>query len=334
MLMFSMGLEKLTTSVFYGYLQFQDPGATLALQFSHQKNSAMKKYVVTGALGHINKPLVTGLVHAKKEVTVITRDAGKIREIEALGAKALVGSVDDQAFVTKAFQGAEVVYTMIPPIWQTDNWRNAQDAVAKVYTEAIQANRVPYVVNLSSLGAHLGKGCGPVNALSAFETALNSIPGLHVKHLRPSFFFYNLLSQVGLVKNAGIMGANYGGAQKIALVHTNDIAAAALEELLGLNFTSHSVRYIVSDERSGDEIAQVLGDAVGKKFPWVVFSDEEQLNGLLGAGIPATHAPGYVEMGAAYRTGKMQEDLAKHRPPFGPTKLEQFAKEFAAAYQQ
>jgi hypothetical protein len=37
-------------------------------------------------------------------------------------------------------------------------------------------------------------------------------------------------------------------------------------------------------------------------------------------------------MGAAYRKGKMQELLAKEKPAVGPTKLEDFAKEFAAAF--
>ncbi|HEY5745065.1 MAG TPA: NmrA family NAD(P)-binding protein [Chryseolinea sp.] len=291
----------------------------------------MKKYVITGSLGHINKPLVAGLIQAKKDVTVLTRDAGKVKEIEALGAKALVGSVADQAFVTTAFRGAEVVYTMIPPIWQVDNWRRAQDEVADVYTEAIKTNRVPFVVNLSSVGAHLIEGCGPVNAIHAFEKSLNGIEGLRVKHLRPVSFYYNFLNQIGMIKAAGIMGSNYG-AQKIAMVHTNDIANAAVEELTQLQFTAHSVRYIVGDLRTGDEIAQVLGEAVGKKFPWVVFSDEDQLNGLLQAGIPLSHAAPLVEMGGALRTGKMQEDVLKHLPTFAPTKLEQFAKEFAAAF--
>jgi uncharacterized protein YbjT (DUF2867 family) len=291
----------------------------------------MKKYVITGSLGHINKPLVAGLIQAKKDVTVITRDAGKVKEIEALGAKALVGSVADPAFVNTAFRGAEVVYAMIPPIWQADDWRRAQDEVGDAYAEAIKTNRVPFVVTLSSIGAHLSEGCGPVNALHAFEASLNRIDGLRLKHLRPASFYYNLLNQIGMIKAAGIVGSNYGG-QKIPMVHTNDIAEVALEELIQLNFTGHSVRYIVSDLRTGDEIAQVLGEAVGKKFPWVVFSDEDQLKGLLQAGVPSSHASPYVEMGAALRTGKMQEDLLKHLPAFGPTKLEQFAKEFAAAF--
>jgi uncharacterized protein YbjT (DUF2867 family) len=292
----------------------------------------MKNYVITGSIGHISKPVVIGLVKAGKNVTVITSNADKVKEIEQLGAKALVGSVSDKTFVRKAFAGAEVVYTMIPPIWQTSNWRASQDEVADVYIDAIKSNGIKFVVNLSSLGAHRKEGVGPVNALYYFEQALNAIPGLNVKHLRPSFFFYNFLNQIGLIKHAGIMGANYGGNdQKLALVHTRDIAAVALDELLHLNFTGNSVRHIVSDERTGAEVAEVLGKAIGKQLPWVVFSDEDQLKGLLDGGVPASHAKPFVEMGAAFRKGEMQELLVKEKT-VGPTKLEDFAKEFSAAF--
>jgi nucleoside-diphosphate-sugar epimerase len=292
----------------------------------------MKNYVITGSIGHISKPIVAGLVKAGKNVTVLTSNTERVKEIEELGAKALVGSVQDNAFTKTSFAGADVVYTMIPPIWQTDNWRASQKKIADNYTDAIKSNNVKYVVNLSSLGAHLGEGTGPVIALHDFEHSLNAIPKLNVKHLRPSFFYYNLLSQIGLIKQAEIMGANYGVEdQKIALVHPRDIATVALDELLNLNFSGSSVRHIVSDERTGKDIAKVLGKSIGKDLPWVTFSDEDQLKGLLDGGVPTSHAASFVEMGAAFRNGKMQELLSKEKT-VGSTKLEDFAKEFIDAY--
>ncbi|HEY3402528.1 MAG TPA: NmrA family NAD(P)-binding protein [Ohtaekwangia sp.] len=292
----------------------------------------MKTYVITGSVGHISKPIIEGLVKAGHIVRVITSSNDRITEIEKLGANASVGSVHDAAFVSRAFKGADVVYTMIPPIWQTTNWRASQNEVAKNYADAIRANNIKYVVNLSSIGAHVGNGVGPVDGLYDFEKLLNAIPGLHVKHLRPSFFFYNFLAQIGLIRQAGIMGANYGDGEKVFLVHTNDIAAAALDELSRLNFTGNSVRYIFGDERSGKEIAAVLSKAIGKDINWVVFSDDQQKQGLLQAGLSETHAQGYTDMGKALRDGIMQSDARKNKPVWSPTKLEDFAHEFAVAF--
>jgi uncharacterized protein YbjT (DUF2867 family) len=292
----------------------------------------MKTYVITGSIGHISKPVIEGLSKAGNEVRVITTNNDRVKEIEALGAKALVGSVQDASFVNTAFKNADVVYTMIPPIWQTNNWRATQNEVAKNYIDAIKKNNVRYVVNLSSVGAHVGNGVGPVDGLYDFEQLLNATEGLSVRHLRPSFFFYNFLAQIGMIKQAGIMGANWGDGEKVFLVHTNDIAAAALDELSNLKFSGHSVRYIFGDERSGKEIASVLGKAINKELNWVVFSDNDQKQGLLQAGVPETHAQGYTDMGKALREGVMQSDARKNKPALSPTKLEDFAKEFAAAY--
>ena len=53
-------------------------------------------------------------------------------------------------------------------------------------------------------------GCGPVSGLYKVEQALNTLEDVNVKHLRPAYFYHNLLAQVGLSKHAGIMGGNFG----------------------------------------------------------------------------------------------------------------------------
>lgn len=292
----------------------------------------MNKYIITGSVGHISKPIVAALVKAGKEVTVISSSEDRVREIEALGATASVGQVQDRNFIKKAFQGADAVYTMIPPIWQTENWKQSQLEVARNYADSIATNGVKYVVNLSSIGAHVGEGVGPVDALHDFEKMLDAISGLNVKHLRPSYFYYNLLAQIGLIKQAGFMGANFGEGEKLFLVHPRDIAKAATEELLNLEFYGSSIRYIIGDERSGKEIASVLGKAIGKELNWVVFTDDQQKQGLLQAGLSETHADGYTNMGQAIRKGFMQDDARKNSLTFASTKLEDFAAEFASAF--
>ena len=226
----------------------------------------------------------------------------------------------------------DVVYTMIPPIWQTNDWRKSQNEVAQNYTTALRSSDVKYVVNLSSIGAHLKNGVGPVGGVHDLEQLLNTLTGISVKHLRPSYFYFNLLAQIGLIKQAGIMGGNFGDQEKVFLVHPKDIAAAALEELLKLDFKGSSVRYIIGDERSGEEISSVLGKAIGKNLNWVTFTDDQQKTGLLQAGLSETHAGGYTEMGHALRDGSMQRHARESKPTFSSVKLEDFATEFAKAF--
>jgi hypothetical protein len=65
----------------------------------------------------------------------------------------------------------------------------------------------------------------------------------------------------------------------------------------------------------------------------VEFSDEQSLEGMEKAGLPAAISRMYTEMGVATRNGKLFEDYFKNKPPFaGRIKLEEFAIEFAGKY--
>lgn len=292
------------------------------------------KYVVTGGAGHITKPFAEKLLAAGHEVTVIGRDAAKLQSLVEKGAKAAVGSVEDPSFLTTAFTGADAVYLMIPPNFGVTDWLGYQKKVADYFVQAVKLNQIKKVVVLSSVGAHMRKGAGPVDGLAYLEQQLEAA-GTDNKFLRPSYFYYNLFGQIPLIKGMGIMGANMGSPDtKLVLTHTDEIADAAAEELLNLSFTGSSVRYIASDERSTVEIATVLGKAISKdNLQWIPFSDEQMKAGLLQAGLAEVFAQGYTEMGVALRSGEMEADYWNNRPAqLGNIKLEDFAKEFAAVY--
>jgi len=167
------------------------------------------KYVVLGSLGNISKPLAQRLVDAGHSVTVISSKAVKIEQIEALGAKAAIGSVDDVSFLAKTFAGADAVYTMVPPNFGVGNWKKYIGGIGENIAAAVKALGVKNVVNLSSIGAHMPDGCGPVSGLYFAEKALNGLDGVNVKHLRAGFFFQNFLGNISMIKNwgslAGIM---------------------------------------------------------------------------------------------------------------------------------
>jgi len=291
------------------------------------------KFVITGGAGSISKPLATTLLNAGHQVIVIGRNAGNLQVLTDKGAEAAVGSIEDEAFLAATFKGADAVYLMIPPNFAVSGWREYQNKIGDIYISALKAAGIKYAVVLSSIGAHMGNGAGPIDGLADFEKELAKVEGLHVKILRPSYFMYNLFSMIPLIKGMNIMGSNFGGTdQKLVLTHTDDIAAIAAEELLALDFTGQTVRYIASDERTTVEIAEVLGTSIGKQVPWVVFTDDQSRDGMLQAGLPATIAEGYVTMGQAIRSGAAEEDYWVNRPVLSTTKLEDFAIEFAGAY--
>ncbi len=77
-----------------------------------------------------------------------------------------------------------------------------------------------------------------------------------------------------------------------------------------------------------------MGTAIGKEdLPWVEFDDTQAYEGMVGAGLSPEMARNYVEMGTAIRSEVLWEDFeAKGIVPVGKIKLEDFAAQFAAAY--
>lgn len=290
-------------------------------------------YILTGSTGHITKPLATHLLNAGHQVTIISTNPAKAAEIEAMGAIAAIGTIEDVDFLTKTFSGADAVYTMVPPKWDAPNWKAHIHQMGKNFVAAIKNSGVKKVVNLSSIGAHMPEGCGPVSGVHYVEQELNALPNTDVLHLRPGYFYYNLFANIGMIKHMGILGANFGEHTTMVLVHTNDIAEKAAEALLNVSFTGKTIQYIASDERTTTEIASVLGNAIGKpELPWVNFTDQQAFNGMLQAGLSEEVANNYTEMGRAMTNGNMSADYMSHRPAKSPTKLEDFAKEFAIAF--
>lgn len=293
------------------------------------------KYVITGGAGNISKPVTLALLKANHDVTVIGRNADNLKELTDAGAKAAIGSVDDLSFVTNVFQQADAVYTMVPPTYQASDWKEHIARIGQIYADAIKVSGVKFVVNLSSIGAHLPDGVGPVSGLHRVENALNTLSGVQVKHLRPAYFYNNLLANVGMIKGMGIIGANFTAAEgKFPIVSPADIAEAAVEELIQLHFTGNSVRYVISDEVSTSQIASVLGAAIGKPdLAWIQFTDEQALGGMIQAGLPEEVAKNYAEMNHSIQTGDMSADYFKNRSGIlGKIKLADFAKQFAAVY--
>ena len=293
-------------------------------------------YVITGASGNTGKTIANTLLDAGKSVKVITRDAAHVADLAARGATVAVGQLNDAAFLTGAFKGATAVYTLIPPTWAVTNWRQYQTETGFAIASAIQAAGVKYVVNLSSQGAHLPEGAGPVSGLFYVETMLNSIPGLNVKHLRAGFFMQNFLAFAGMIKHMNIYGSSLKSDLKIPMVHAHDIGAVASEELLALNFTGNSVRFVAgAASLSMAEATSILGKAVGKAdLPYVQFSPEDELQGALKNGLPLPIAEGYRDLYNALNFGSYQDGFERNASNTTPTTFEWFAEnEFARAYE-
>jgi len=298
------------------------------------------KIIVTGSLGNISKPLTTELISKGHSVTVISTSTERQKEIEALGAKAAIGYMENVDFLTETFQGADVVYAMEALnagvfFDHSINFIEANTQIGRNYKEAFQRSGVKNIIHLSSIGAHMSEGNGILISHYNVEKILNELPeDVSIKFMRPVGFYYNLFSFIPVIKSQGVIIQNYGGDQKEPWVSPLDIAAVIAEEI-EKPFRGREVRYIASEEISPNEIAQTLGEAIGKpELQWLTVSDEDLLNSMISKGMNPETAKGFVEMNAARGNEVLYEDYNQNKPTLGKVKMKEFAKEFAAAYHQ
>lgn len=292
------------------------------------------KIIITGSLGNVAAPLVEILVSEGHQITVISSNADKTELIENAGAEPAIGSVEDQAFLNTTFKDADAVFLMTPPMISASEIVKKTVEVGEKYAEAIRNSGVKKLVMLSSVGADLAADNGPIAALHSIENIYRKLPGVSATLLRAGNFFTNLYNDIPLMKKEGIIGSNYAADQYIPWSHPRDIAKAAAGTLTGESRTGSTVKYTVSDYRSGSEIAAVLGSSIGKpELPWIQFSDDDSFHGMTGAGLPDEMAELYVEMGRGLQAGAIQRDFIQNGKPInGETKLEDFAEEFRQQY--
>ena len=295
--------------------------------------------ILTGSIGNIGKPLTKELVKKGHSVTVISSHEERVAAIEALGAKAAIGSMFDADFLTKTFAGADIVYLMETMEAAGNMFDKNIDFLGKIseigrhYKTAVERSGVKKVVHLSSIGAHTDKGTGIIVFHHHVEQILKQLPeDIAIKFIRPVGIYFNMLSFIPVIQNKGAVISNWGGNQKEPWVSPVDIADAVAEEI-DKPFEGREIRYVASDEVSPDEIAKALGEAIGKPdLEWKLISDEELLRNWLDIGFNEQVAKGFVETQASQRSGILYEDYYQHQPVLGRIKLADFAKEFAAAY--
>lgn len=294
-------------------------------------------YLITGASGHTGGAIAKILVNAGQPVTALGQSGDKLASLATLGAKTLPGDVRDPHFATTAFAGADAAFVMIPSDYAAPDFRAYQNAVIDGVIAGLQANRVRYVVTLSTVGAHLTTDSGVLLGLHDMEQKMRAqLPEANVLHLRVGLLFENSFSFIPVIKHAGVVGGfPIRGELKIPMVATQDIAVVAAQRLRALDFQGHGHAYVLGQrDLSFSEMAAIIGQAIQRpELSWVDFAAADAKGGLLQAGFTPSAADAMLGLSDCINDGRyFAGDL--HRTPQSttPTSFEEFVGQFAAAY--
>jgi uncharacterized protein YbjT (DUF2867 family) len=287
---------------------------------------------VMGATGNTGKKITKALLKAGEKVRALGRSEGKLAELRQAGAEVLAGDTNGVAFLTKAFRGADAVYTLLPTDPRAHDYRAEQDRQGEAIAKAIRESGVRYVVALSSMGADLSEGTGVIAGLHAQEARLKKIKGINVLFLRPVSFFENFYTSLALIKQESINGDSVQAGLPIPMVATRDIANAAAKALKARDRKGVVVRELLGPrDVSYAEATGIIGEKIGKPdLRYVQFSYDDQANALAQAGLSESFARLYVEMTRAFNEGTIKPRRTAENTT--PTRFEDFANELARAY--
>ena len=290
---------------------------------------------VMGASGHTGARISAWLLENGEQVRALGRSAERLAGLKNKGAEVLIGDATDPDFLTKAFRGADAVYTLFPPDTQSPDYRKKQDQEGEAIVKAIRDSGVRYVVFLSSVGADLAEGTGPIAGLHAQEERLRRLPGVNALILRPATYFENFYATLGLIKHQGINGGAVAPDLKMPMIATRDIADVAARALKARDWSGVVVRELLGErDLSHAEATRILGARIGKpdlryvQFPYADFAAS-----LVQMSLSQNVADLYVEMTRAFNEGKVKSREGRRPENTTPTRFEDFADELARAFQ-
>src|SRR5216683_5974722 len=218
-------------------------------------------YVILGASGNTGSIIANSLLSEGKKVRVVGRDAGRLQRFARQGAEAFTATVSDAAALSKAFSGARAAYLMLPPAKSREDQERDSDGIAK----AVKESGLRYAVHLSSYGAQVPEGTGPVAGLHSSEQKLNAISGLNVLHLRAAYFMENNLAATGMIHGMGMFGNALLPDVKLPMIATRDVGDYAAQRLLNLDFSGKQTRELLGErDLSMTEAAAVIARGIGK----------------------------------------------------------------------
>jgi uncharacterized protein YbjT (DUF2867 family) len=288
---------------------------------------------VMGATGNTGRKITEALLKAGEKVCALGRSESKLAELKGAGAEVLGGDTNDVWFLTKAFRGADAVYTLLPTDPRAADYRAEQDRQGEAIVKAIRQSGVRYVVALSSMGADSSEAQGVLAGLHAQEERLKKIDGVNLLLLRPVSFFENFYGSVALIKDEGINGDSVEASLAIPMVAARDIANTAAKALRARDWKSVIVRELLGPrDISHAEATRILGEKIGKPgLHYVQFSYDGHAKALVQAGLSESFARLYVEMTRAFNEGTVKP--VRTRENTTPTRFEDFADEWASAFQ-
>ncbi|QSQ22215.1 NmrA family NAD(P)-binding protein [Pyxidicoccus parkwayensis] len=220
-------------------------------------------FVVTGITGQVGGAVARELLAAKLPVRAVVRDANKGATWRERGCEVALADLNDARALRAAFQGAEGVFVVLPPMFDPSPGFPEVRVMASALRAALAEARPSRVVCLSTIGAqtrqpHL------LNQLGILEQTLGEL-AVPLAFLRPAWFMENSAWDVAPARERGVVPSFLQPLDKpVPMVATADIGRVAAG-LLQERWSGRRVVELEGPRRvSPDDVAKTFSRLLGR----------------------------------------------------------------------
>ncbi len=282
-------------------------------------------FTVMGITGNVGGAVAENLLAAGKMVRGVVRNPEKAKAWADRGVQLAESAYDDVEGLTKAFEGAEGVFAMIPPDFSPAPGLPDQKRTIAAFREALERTKPGNAVFLSSIGSEQPSGLGLITSTHLMEEATRTL-SIPVAYLRAGSFMENWLGVLDYIRTTGEMPFFYAPLErKYPLVATRDIGLAGAK-VLQESWSGQRVFEVDGPEGGTDlyEVAAAFGKALGREVKAVQLPEPAWQSVLEAMGMPADRTGLYIEMVKGFNSGWIHFNNPGTEIFHGPTTIEMF----------
>jgi uncharacterized protein YbjT (DUF2867 family) len=257
-------------------------------------------FLITGITGNVGGAAARRLLQGGKQVRALVRDEARAAVWASKGVELIKGEWEDAAALTRALDGVEGAYLMMPPSQTPSPDFKEAKAVVASYKQALARSAPPRLVVLSSMGSEKTSGLGLITSTHLLEEALVNEP-FPVAFVRAGSFYENYVFGLQAAQG-GTLPIFYAPTdRKVPMVATADIGAE-VAKLLTSEWTGK--RFIeLGSMVSADELAIELGAVLSREVKAQAIPREAWAITLQQMGIPAGQTGAFEEMTEGINSG-------------------------------
>lgn len=261
-------------------------------------------YAVAGVTGNTGKAVAETL-HAKGQpLRVIVRHEAKGGSWKARGAEVAVASVDDETALTRALSGVKGAYVLLPPDPASTDFVGSRAKMVDAIGRAAVKAGVPHLVLLSSIGAQIPKGTGPIAALYHAERSFEKL-GVATTFVRASYFLENYGGVIPAAKKDGVLPSFLPAKRSHSVVTTTEIGRTAAQALLDGPRGRRIIELSGPSDVTPADVAAALAELLGRTVNVVEAPLDAVVPTFMSFGMSQQMAELYREMYDAFIAGRL-----------------------------